>query len=129
MSLGPTLFAYDISYNAGTETEDYLREQKEMELWRDERTDLIVQKKLAPFRHLTGMLRDIYPMNVLTRPHHQRDMLGQPLADWIAGDAHRGSLREVADQVWTWVVPEDDIPNVRDALQAAGLLISRPPVP
>jgi hypothetical protein len=58
-----------------------LREQTEMEVWRNERMDMIVQKKLAPFRHLTGMLRHVFPMNVLTTPHLQREVSGRPLAE------------------------------------------------
>ena len=97
-----------------------------MAYWRDERQNLILQNKRGPFRQLAGMMRDVYHFNVLTAPHLRQPVSGQPLAAWVASGPDRGTLQEVADQVWVWAVPEKDLSHLRESLAAAGLLIARP---
>lgn len=126
VNLGPAMFAYDLSYTADAEQTLDTQELSEMNLWRLERTDMIAQNRLAPYRHLCGMMRDLYPMNVLTTPHVQREICGYPLMDWIAREDGRGHLEEVAEKVWIWVVPSCDLLRVRRILGGHGLLISRP---
>lgn len=126
VNLGPVMFAYDLSYTADTEQKLDPQELSEMKFWRWERLDMVTQNRLAPFRHLSGMLRDLYPMNVLTSSHVRREICGHPLMDWIASEKRRGYLEEVAEKVWIWVVPPHDLPHLRTTLEAHGLLISRP---
>lgn len=119
------LFAYDQSYNADSSTPLDHTELLETNLWRLERLDMIAQNKPAPFRHLEGLLRDIYPINILTTPHLQREISGQKLRDWIENGAGRGYLQKIADHVSVWVLPPRNLPTVRNALARAGLLIAK----
>ncbi len=129
ISLGPTYYSSGVGYRAADDATSKVDkvEEREMARWGSERMDMIVQEKLAPFRHLDGFLRDVYPFNVLTAQHLQRIVFGQPLGEWIASNSEHGQLREVADGVWTWVLSDSQLPAVRDALITQGLLIAKVP--
>jgi hypothetical protein len=128
ISRGPTWYSAGICYDSDDPTSKIDKAQKrEITRWFVERSDVTVQKKLGPFPHLDGFLRDVYPFNVLTAPHLHRMVFGQPLAEWISSDAEHGQLREVADGVWTWVLFESQLPAVRNALITQGLLIAKLP--
>jgi hypothetical protein len=96
-------------------------------IWKLERLDMVLQKRLAPFRHLEGMLRDVYQFNVLTSVHLRRPLGNMVLRDWISASGHRGLLEEVVSGVWVWIVQEAELDTVRSELQEAGILITRPP--
>jgi hypothetical protein len=125
--LGPTMYAYDLVYGLDRSRPDEAEELERMRRWSQERLDMVAQNKPAPFRHLAGMQRDVYPLNVLTRPHLEREIGGQPLEKWIAADASRGQLQQVADGVWVWVVPEQSLETTRGELAEAELLVTRAP--
>jgi len=127
ISRGPVMFAYDLSYSSDNPAISDPTEELEMNLWRQERLDMIVQNKRAPFRHLHGFLRDIYQINILTIEHLQSEVSGKKLVDWIESGIGRGYLQEVACRVWVWVLPAKDIVTVRGALADCGLLISKLP--
>jgi len=125
-SKGPEMYAYDLSYGLDERRPEDKAESDRMALWYQERLDLIVQNKPAAYRHLLGMQRDVYPLNVLTAPHLSRPIEGVSLERWIGADELRGRLHQIAPTVWTWVVPADQLSRVRAALEVAGLLICRP---
>jgi hypothetical protein len=123
--LGPVMYAYDLIYGLDQTRPEDADEMEQMVRWFNERLDMVVQKKPAPFRHLGGMQRDVYPLNVLTQPHLDRSVGGQPLEKWVAADGGRGRLWKVADGVWVWVVPPASLPFVQAKLASEGLLVSR----
>jgi hypothetical protein len=128
ISLGPVMYAYDLMYSVGVEGANDVRraEERQVNLWREERLDLVVQNKPAAFRHLLGMLRDVFPMNVLTPAHVRHQVFGKTLAEWIMSSEVRGHLQEVSKEVWVWILPRRDLANVRLALKSCGMLISVP---
>jgi len=123
--LGPTMYAYDLIYGLDESRPEDADERERMVRWFNERLDMVVQNEPAPFRHLAGMQRDVYPLNVLTRPHLEHAVGGQPLEKWIVADADRGRLWKVADGVWIWTVPSESLPMVQTQLADEGLLVSR----
>jgi hypothetical protein len=70
----------------------------------------------------SGLIRDVYPWNFLTMPHLET-MVGQAtLEEWIRVDAKRGVLSPLTDRVQLWVVQEEEIPAVRNALVEANII-------
>ena len=119
---GPAFFPYNIVY--GDQSQE---EADQWALWRAERTDMIIQRKLAPFRHLHGWLRDVYPFNVLSEYHLRQMVGGVTFRVWIESAAgKRGHLLEVVQGTWVWTAASNQIADIRKVLQATGLLISRP---
>ena len=70
-----------------------------------------------------GMLRDIYPINFLSKPHLIQKIGTQTLQDWIESTPEHGSLNNLNNHLWSWWVPEDQIVVVREDLRSTGLLI------
>ncbi len=124
-SAGPELFAHDIGFGESALYDD--EESKRMTRWFHERTDGASQGRPAPFRHLEGMHRDVFPLNILTASHLAREIAGMPLRDWIEADAARGTIVEIVAGSWIWAVPGRAIAEVRRHLRTAGLLVDYPP--
>jgi hypothetical protein len=74
---------------------------------------------LGQRRHLNGCLRDVYPANLLS-PSHIGSRVGKDKTLLTAG---WGEFTQIDDNRWLWTVPDEEIANVRAALQPAGLLI------
>jgi hypothetical protein len=123
--LGCVMYAAGLNHDsvdAGAES------PKQRHLWTLERADMVLQKRFAPFRHLEGMLRDVYAFNVLTEVHIRRQIDGTELRNWISASEGRGYLDQVTEKVWVWVIPETRLEAVRSDLQRAGMLIIHPPI-
>jgi hypothetical protein len=73
-----------------------------------------------------GILRDVYPLHILTQPQLERPVGRVPLREWIRQEPARGSLSELVEGWWLWEVPNDSAPQVRQALMAAGALFQPP---
>ncbi|WP_010300861.1 hypothetical protein [Candidatus Odyssella thessalonicensis] len=71
----------------------------------------------------TGDLRDIYPLNILSRVHLDRVVNGGRFEDWIQAVPQRGSLEQITDSLWTWWVEADNIDAVRAALAPSGMIL------
>ncbi len=69
-----------------------------------------------------GIIRDIYPHNYLTQPQLAMPVDGIPLNHWIERDPSRGTLVLLTDQVWLWHLAQEQIANLRPALQQAGII-------
>ncbi len=69
-----------------------------------------------------GILRDVYPYNLLSTCHLERDVGGGTLRAWIAGDAGRGQLDTWSDELAMWTVGPERVAAVRQALTGAGIL-------
>lgn len=71
----------------------------------------------------TGLLRDVFPHNILTAPHLGEKVGGIPLGEWIQAAPNRGALTPLTHTHMLWSVDPQDIPQVREALQNAELLL------
>ncbi len=75
VELGPELYAHGIVSGLGYSDAD-MAEADRTGSWFNERIDFN--------RHLQGLLRDVYPLNVLSAPHLAQPVGGVPLGEWIA---------------------------------------------
>jgi len=123
-SAGPTFFAHDMGYGEAALYDD--DEHRRVTRWLHERTDGAEHRGSAPFRHLQGMQRDVFPLNILGPLHLQRMVGDLSLRDWIESDISRGRLIEVGADLWSWIVPGRQLATIQRHLQAAGLLVDRP---
>jgi hypothetical protein len=72
------------------------------------------------------LIRDIYPVNLLTNAHLDRDVGGGTVRALISGHAEWGQVTELADNWFMWCVPPNEIENARDAFEARNLLLNNP---
>jgi hypothetical protein len=100
-------------------------ERERILLWRQERWENQYSTIRAPFRHLQGMLRDVFPFNVLRKCHLEQAVNGIELRDWITADSANGSLQKIADEFWIWTISDQHLPRVQSMMKEAGLLITR----
>lgn len=124
---GPAMFAYDLAHGFDKRRPEDRAEYAQMSLWYKERLDLELENKPAGFRHLLGLQRDVFPFNVLSASHLSQPIEGVSLEKWIQANAARGHLHTITPTIWSWTIPVKQVPGIRDHLQMAGLLISRPP--
>jgi len=85
------------------------------------------RERMGRNRHVRGLLRDVYPLNFLSRPHLETPVDGQPLADWIEAAPGRGELAPFADGLWCWSIPQQSLEDLRAILRPRGLLIAGHP--
>ena len=71
----------------------------------------------------SGLLRDIYPMNLLSEPHLSQQVFDTHLQSWIESSPDHGELKKLTDTLWEWWVPEDKIEFVRESLKPTGVLL------
>jgi hypothetical protein len=72
-------------------------------------------------RHLRGWFRDVYPVNLLSESHVKVPVGGNK----ALVDSGLGTFERVDRAVWLWEVPHETIPDARQALIDAGVLICR----
>lgn len=72
----------------------------------------------------TGLLRDIYPINFLSQAHFVQVIDGQPLKAWIESSPNHGELKQLAENLWSWWIPEEKISAIREKFIPTGLLLS-----
>ena len=77
----------------------------------------------APLVHRQGYLRDVFPVNFLSREHLEQPVDAQNLKDWIVGHSDRGYLQELAPGSHRWIVPDSAIPSIRATLHRNGVLL------
>jgi hypothetical protein len=75
----------------------------------------------------TGLLRDVYPWNLLTHLQLNQQIDGIPLGQWIEQDQNCGSLSVLVNNIWLWEVPEAQMRRVRLALGKAGIVFDARP--
>jgi hypothetical protein len=76
------------------------------------------------FRHLAGMIRDVYPVSVLSPVHLAQKVGHRNLGEWIGAAPGRGTLMRIGAGNSLWAIPPVGIPAVRAELKAAGLIIA-----
>lgn len=73
----------------------------------------------------TGDLRDVYPINLLVDKHLTREIAPDTTFEqFIDSDKRHGTLEKIADNHYAWVIDEDNIPLVREALRPSGMIIA-----
>lgn len=112
---GPDLYALGMCTNT-----DYTSEGMRIA----DRTAAWFRERIGKNRHLQGYLRDVYPLNVISRPHLDKLVHGTPLGDWIHQTPERGILRPLAGGAWLWRIDEQQVPQIQAELERAGLLIA-----
>lgn len=108
-------------------TDGYPEDEEEMEaadrnsLWFRER--LPVGGVQARMRHTSGMVRDVFPENLLDECHLRSQISGVSLSEWVMQDPARGSLERVSVGNWIWHIDRDSCVRVRKEVAAAGLTV------
>jgi hypothetical protein len=74
-------------------------------------------------RYRTGLLRDIYPYNILTSAHLEQVINGETLEQWIKKNSSHGTLEKITDDHWLWSLTPEQIPAVQEALYPSGILL------
>jgi hypothetical protein len=92
----------------------------------DDRIARWMRERIGQRRHLNGMLRDVYPLNIIGRRHLSGPVDGADLRAWIEASPQRGLLATIDDGIWLWEVPAESLLTVRQTLERAGRLIARP---
>ena len=120
--MGPEAYAHGIEVRF-EDLEIDGQEAKRMDLWWRE---CAAARDGAPsrFRHLSGMIRDVYPVSVLSPVHLAQKVGHRNFGEWIGAAASRGTLTRIGADNTLWAVPTVGIPGVRAELKAAGLIIA-----
>lgn len=69
-----------------------------------------------------GILRDIYPYNLLSARYLERDVGGLSFGDWIRAEPMRGRLQAWTDEHALWTPAADHIDEIRGQLAHSGML-------
>jgi len=72
------------------------------------------------------LIRDIYPVNLLTEAHLEREAGDGTVRDLIREHKEWGGMTKLADDWFLWCVPAGEIDAARDAFEARGLLRNNP---
>jgi hypothetical protein len=112
---GPDLYAYGMAAGLGY-TGAERSETQRIGAW--------FRERMSGNRHKIGMLRDLYPINLLTASHLAQQVEHVPLKKWIDHNAERGSLVELENHQWIWYVPPTKVQNVKERLKTSGLLVA-----
>jgi hypothetical protein len=99
-------------------------EEEKIGIWFRERIDS--RDSAARNRHLSGKLRDVYPLNFLSDVHLNVPLRGMTMREWIESNAGRGSLEKLAGKSWSWTIPSKSLGEIRKCLAQEGLIICEP---
>ncbi len=69
-----------------------------------------------------GLFRSVYPVNLLTTAHLNRETRGGTVHDLILAHGNWGGITQLADNWFMWWVPLSEINSVREEFAARGLL-------
>ncbi|WP_349974681.1 hypothetical protein [Pseudomonas sp. WHRI 8519] len=75
-------------------------------------------------RYKDGLLRMVYPVNILSSRHFEGEVEGMVLRDWIGENRGRGTLETLTSSTWLWCVEAGHLQSVNKSLGEAGILIS-----
>jgi hypothetical protein len=71
-----------------------------------------------------GFLREIYPINFINENHLNHEVFSRiTLKDWIEAADHRGTLKKITDDLWSWIIPEEDLYQVTVDLAPSDILL------
>jgi hypothetical protein len=110
---GPTFYPFGVLSGIDAFSE----EAKQITQWS-------IQYGRSDGSYKTGMFRDIYPINFLSKSHLTQKVGNTTLQNWIESSPQHGDLHAlVNDKLWSWWIPEDKIAAVREELKPTGLII------
>lgn len=112
---GPDLYAYGMAAGLGYSGTDRT-EMNRIGAW--------MRERMVQNRHKNGMLRDVYPLNLLTKVHLDQEVEQHSFSDWIKGTQERGQLVYLGNEQWIWRLPDTLVESVRSSLRSAGLIIA-----
>jgi len=113
-AFGPDLYVYGMVAGYGYGPADRIKSDLVADWFRE-----------VSRRHRNGLLRDVYPLNLLTACHLARPLGDATLESWIGAAEDRGRLEELFPGQWLWSLDESVIISVRRVLAENGLLIAR----
>lgn len=73
-----------------------------------------------------GYMRDVYPLNILSREHICNELRGVSLLEWISTSPSRGEISEFGSKC-IWRIADQHIAEVQRSLDEAGLLLAGSP--
>jgi hypothetical protein len=120
--MGPEAYAHGLEVQFADFEVDS-RESKRLSLWWRECSAPRVGEP-SRFRHLRGMIRDVYPVSVLSPVHLAQEVGQRNFGEWIGAATTRGTLTQIGGGNSLWAIPAGGIPAVRAELKAAGLIIA-----
>jgi hypothetical protein len=72
----------------------------------------------------SNRLREIYPINYINENHLNHEVFSKStLRDWICATDHRGTLENVTDELYAWIIPDEDLYQVTVDLAPTGILL------
>ena len=113
--LDPEGYSIGMVVDRDEPTDEELDEEARIAAWSETLFEDKVYRK--------GILRDLYPWNFLTKPHLAKMVNGVPLDEWIRQGTRRGTVGEFTAGMSFWEVARKDIPEIRQTLRAAGLIL------
>jgi hypothetical protein len=117
-TFGPDLYVYGMVTGYGYGPADRIKSDLVADWFREVLPD-------GPNRQRNGLLRDLYPLNLLTARHLARPVGDATLESWIGAAEGRGRLEVLFSGQWLWSLDESVITSVRRVLAENGLLIAR----
>jgi hypothetical protein len=112
----PDCFATGSRRFTFSDFKELMREKREGIRREPTRDDLWKKELMDGRRHLIGLFRDAYPVNILSESHLRA-------ADLLA---HRiGKLSKLDDSLWLWQLSEEEIPQAQAMLDDKKLLVSQ----
>jgi hypothetical protein len=112
---GPATYVFGITQEHGTvSTGEAYEEERNVARWGN------IGMAQSVWR--AGVIRDVYPWNLLTAPQLGATVDGVSLWEWIEQDLYRGSLNDVSEIVTLWDVPDASIPTIRSRLREAHVI-------
>jgi hypothetical protein len=69
-------------------------------------------------------LREIYPINFINENHLNHEVFPKiTLKNWIESADHRGSLSQATDELWSWIIPDEDLYQITVDLAPTDILL------
>jgi hypothetical protein len=88
--------------------------------WEDSDTGGRIYRFSGETRHLQGMLRSVYPVQLLSEAHRSARLTdGRPVAE-----LGLGRWTQVEGGLWLWELNEEEMPIATQALERAGLILA-----
>jgi len=119
---GPGYYAGGLRYYRSDDEMKNLSPERKRE---DERTGAWGSIGRSLRVYLEGLLRDVYPWNLLNDTQIANTIDGLSLRDWIHNGADRGQVVHLTDKLWCWTIEAKNIAQARAALSRAGLIFDR----
>lgn len=115
LSEGPGCFVMGIPFRSSEsplDTEELARTQA----WRR------IGMRKCVYNH--GLLRGLYPWNIVNSSHLNFEIEGDKLGEWVERKSERGSLTRLDSRLHLWEVTDEAIPHVLSTLERAGMIFS-----